>query len=344
MAEKTKTTFADVMADLRAKRYKPVYLLMGEENYYIDQVSEYIANNVLSPEERDFNQDVVFASDKKTVDAASVADMARQFPMMAERRVVIVKEAQSIKQWEPLQKYLEKVENSPNMLVLCYKNGTMDRRSAIFKAINSRGVVLESAKIKDWQLPQFIQKYLKDKNVSIDPKSTEVIANFVGSDLSRLTGELDKLLIGMDENNRRVTPEMVEAKIGVSKDFNTFELKNALIEKNVYKANQIVKYFISNPKGQGLFLSVPLLFNYFKNLMMAYYSPRKDAEGLADFLELKSSWQTKDYLTGMRNFTGTKVMGIINKLRETDAKMKGLDNPNTDAGQLLQELVFYILH
>jgi len=344
MAEKLKTTFADVMADLRAKRYKPVYLLMGEEAYYIDQVSDYIANNVLSPEERDFNQDVVFASDKKTVDAAAVAQMARQFPMMAERRVVIVKEAQNIKQWEPVQKYLEKASTSPNMLVLCYKNGTMDRRSAVFKAINNCGVVLESAKIKDWQVPQFVQKYLKERNVAIEPQTAEVIANFVGSDLSRLSGELDKLLIGIDDNNRRVTPEMAEAKIGVSKDFNTFELKNALIEKNVYKANQIVKYFTGNPKSQGLFLSVPLLFNYFKTLMMAYYSPRKDADGLADFLELKSSWQTKDYLTGMRNFSGVKVMQIINKLRETDAKMKGLDNPNTDAGQLLQELVFFILH
>jgi len=203
---------------------------------------------------------------------------------------------------------------------------------------------MESPKIKDWQLPAFIQKYLKERNVGIDPKSTEIIANYVGNDLSRLTSELDKLLIGMDDSNRNVTPEMVEAKIGVSKDFNTFELKTALIEKNVYKANQIVKYFISNPKSQGLFLSVPLLFNYFKTLMMAYYSPKKDPNGLADFLELKNSWQTKEYLTGMRNFSGVKVMGIIDKLRETDAKMKGLDNVNTDSGQLMQELVYYILH
>jgi len=306
-------------------------------------ISDYIQNNVLTPEQRDFNQNVVYGSEKSTSDPALIAQMARQYPMMADRRVVIVKEAQGMKNWDPLTKYLNNMGQSSSIIVLCFKNATMDKRQAIYKAISNVGVVMEGNKLKEWQLPAFIEKYVKERGATIDEKSTQIIADHIGSDLHRITSELDKLLIGLGDS-KSITPEAVEKTIGVSKDFNTFELKDAIITKNVYKANQIIKYFDENSKSGNLYTTVPLLFNYFRNLMMAYYAPQKTPDGLASFLELRSSWQTKDYSTGMRNYSGVKVMQIIDKIRETDAKMKGLDNASTDAGQLLKELIFFIFH
>jgi len=341
MAEKKKNTFDGIMQDLRKGHYEPVYLLMGDESYYIDQVADYIAENALQPEERDFNQNVVFGAD---VNAAAIVELARSFPMMAPRQVVIVKEAQALRSWDALEKYLNGTIQTTTVLVVCYKNGCMDRRKSVFKAFEKAGVVMESKKIKEWQLPAFVEKYLMSRNASIDPKSAQMIAESVGSDLSRMVSEMDKLLIDMPDDNRRVTPEMVERKIGVSKDFNVFELRDALVNKNVFKANQIIKYFDENPKAGSIFAFLPMIFRYYQNLMLTYYAPRKDAQGIAEFLELKSQWGAKDYLTGMKNYSGTKVLNIINKIREIDAKSKGLDNPNTSAGELTKELIFFILH
>lgn len=199
--------------------------------------------------------------------------------------------------------------------------------------------------MKDYQLAGFIEKYLKVHNTTIEPKATQMIADHIGPDLHRLTSELDKVLISLSENDRRVTPEIVEREIGVSKDFNVFELRNAIINKDVFKANQIVQYFDNNPKSGGAFSLLQLLFSYFQNLMLAYYAPNKQNETeLAKFLDLKSTWGVRDYMTGMRNYNGMKVMQIIAKMKEVDAKMKGFNNPNTSAGELMQELIFFILH
>jgi len=342
MAEAKNVTYDSIMTDLKAGQYAPIYYLMGEESYYIDKISDYIAEHALAPEERDFNQTIMFGSD---VNAAQVADAARRYPMMAERQVVIVKEAQNIKQTDQLEKYFKKPMKS-TVLVLCHKNGTIDgRKREYVKTIRDAGVLFESKKLRDRDLPAFIEKYLKQREVSIDPKSTQLIADAIGTDLSRLTGELDKVILSLPETDKRVTPEVVEEQIGVSKDFNTFELRDAIVNRNVYKANLIVKYFNNNPKAGSLYQILPLLFNYFQNLMIAFYSPKKQSqEGVAEWLELRSPWAAKDYMTGMRNYTGMKVMQIISKIRETDAKSKGLDNPNTPAEELLRELIFYILH
>ena len=181
--------------------------------------------------------------------------------------------------------------------------------------------------------------------MSIDHKSTQLIAEAIGADLSRLTSELDKVLISLPENNRSITPQVVEDQIGVSKDFNGYELRDAIVHRNVYKANQIVIYFDKNPKAGSIYSFLPLLFNYFQNLLIAYYAPQKNSqEGIAQWLEMKSPWGAKDYMTGLRNYSGKKVMQIISKIREIDAKSKGLDNPNTPPGDLMKELIFYILH
>jgi DNA polymerase-3 subunit delta len=264
--------------------------------------------------------------------------------MMAERQVVIVKEAQNVKNTEALEKYMKQPLAS-TVLVMCHKNGKIDgRKREYVKAIQQAGILFESVKLRERDLPVFIEKYLSKRNASIDPKSTQLIADAIGADLSRLTSELDKVLISLPEDNRRVTPQVVEDQIGVSKDFNGFEMRDAIVNRNIFKANQIMNYFDKNPKAGSIYSFLPLMFNYFQNLMLAYYSPKKTQEGVAEWLELRSPWAAKDYMTGMRNYSGVKVMQIIGKMREIDAKSKGLDNPNTPAGELMKELIFFILH
>ena len=342
MAESKATTFDSIMRDLQARKFAPVYYLMGEEPYYIDKICDYIAENVLRPEERDFNQTVLFGSD---VTASQVVDAARRYPMMAERQVVIVKEAQNLRNTEAIEKYM-KQPMPQTILVMCHKNGKIDgRKREYVKAVQQAGVLFESQKLKDRDLPAFIENYLRQRETSIDHKSTQLIADAVGSDLNRLTGELEKVLISLPANNRRVTPQVVEDQIGVSKDFNGFELRDAIVNRNVLKANQIINYFDKNPKAGSIYSFLPLLFNYFQNLILAYYCPQRNSqEAVADWLEMRSPWAAKDYMTGMRNYTGMKVMQIIGKIREIDAKSKGLDNPNTPPGELMKELIFYILH
>ena len=341
MAETKTLTYEGIMRELKEGKYRPVYYLHGEESYYIDKISDYIAEHALAPEERDFNQTVLFGSD---VSASAIADTCRRYPMMAERQVVIVKEAQNLKNTEALEKYMKQPLAS-TVLVMCHKNGKIDgRKREYVKAIQTAGILFESAKLKERDLPPFIENYLRQKNTSIDPKSTQLIADAIGADLSRLVSELDKVLIGLPEQDRRVTPQVVEDQIGVSKDFNGFELRDAIVNRNVFKANQIMNYFDKNPKAGSIYSFLPMIFGYFQNLMVAYYAPQKTQEGVAEWLELRSPWAAKDYMTGMKNYTGTKVMQIISKIREIDAKSKGLDNPNTPAGELMKELIFFILH
>lgn len=315
---------------------------MGDESFFIDRLSDFIADNVLPPEERDFNQTVVFGSD---VTPAQVVDMARQYPVMpAQYNVIIVKEAQNLKSWDVVEKYLDHPVKS-TVLVFCYKNGTIDRRKKIVAKAESVGVVFESRKKKDYELSAFIKGYLKQRETTIDDKSAAMIAEHIGADLSRLVSELDKVLLSLPADNRVVTPEIVERQIGVSKDFNVFELRNAIVSRDVFKANQIVNYFDKNPKAASLYSFLPMLFTYFQNLMIAYYAPvRNDERALAAYLEMKSVWAVKDYMIGMRNFTASKTLQIIFKMREIDAKSKGLDNPNTPQNELVKELIFFILH
>lgn len=343
MAEKKATvTFDAIMRDLKSGKYAPVYILMGDESYYIDRITDYIAENVLDPDDRDFNQTVVFGADTT---AAQVVDMAKGYPVMpATHRVVIVKEAQGLKSLDALERYFEKPLAS-TLLVIAYKNGTIDRRKKVVGKAEAVGVVFESKKKRDYELPAFIETYLKKNHVAIDPKSAAMIAEHIGADLSRLISELDKVMISLPDDNRRVTPDIVEREIGVSKEFNIFELRTAIIERNVFKANQIVKYFDKNPKAGSLFSCLPLLYTFFQNLMVAFYAPDKNNDNnLAAFLELKSVWALKDYRVGMRNFSAMKTLQILAKIRETDAKSKGLDSLNTSTDDLMRELVFFILH
>ncbi len=334
------TTYEEIARNLKNKIYSPVYFLMGEEDYYIDRISDYIMDTVLTETEKEFNLTLLYGSD---TDIVSIINAARRYPMMSKYQVVIVREAQNLKNLDELIHYLQKPMSS-TILVMCYKHGTLDRRKKITAELEKAGVLFESKKLKDTQLPGFISSYLKRKQVEIEPKASEMMAEFVGTDLNRMAGELEKLIITLPAGQKRITAEQIERNIGISKDYNNFELRNVLIEKDVFKANQIVKYFEDNPKNNPLQVTLAVLFNFFSNLMLAYYAPDKSDQGIASQLGLRSPWQAKDYMAGMRKYTGVKVMQIIGAIRTCDAKSKGIDNPSTPDGELLRELVYFILH
>lgn len=340
MAGKQEITCDDILKELRAKQYRPVYYLMGEEAYYIDLIADYIEEHVLTETEKEFNLIVVYGAD---VDVATIINAAKRYPMMSEYQVVIVKESQSVRNIEELVYYLQKPLKS-TILVLCHKHGILDRRKKLAAEIEKVGVLFESKKLKEAQLPAFITSYLKRKGLDIESKATSMLADFVGTDLSRLTGELEKLVITLPQKQTRITPEQIEYNIGISKDYNNFELRTALIEKDVLKANRIIKYFDENPKNNPIQMTLSLLFGFFSNLMLAYYAPEKSEQGVASFLGLKTPWQAREYLTAMRRYSGVKTMQIIGEIRYTDAKSKGVGNSSLTDGDLLRELVFKILH
>ncbi len=334
------TTYEDIVRNVKNRIYAPVYFLMGEEDYYIDRIADYILDTVLTDAEKEFNQTVLFGTD---TDIATVINAARRYPMMSEHQVVVVKEAQGLKNLENLTFYLQKPLLS-TILVFCYKHGALDRRKKIVAEIEKAGVLFESKRLKDSQLPGFITSYLKRRKVEIDPKASEMMAEFVGTDLNRMAGELEKLVITLPAGQRRVTPEQIERNIGISKDYNNFELRNALMAKDVLKANLIVKYFSDNPKNNPLQVTLAVLFNFFSNLMLAYYAPQKTDQGIAAQLGLRSPWQAKDYMNAMQRYSGVKVMQIVNAIRNCDAKSKGVGNSSVSDGELLRELVYFILH
>lgn len=337
---KQEITCDAILNELHAKRYRPIYYLMGEESYYIDLISDYIINHVLTDTEKEFNLTVCYGAD---VDMATIVNTAKRYPMMSEHQVVVVKEAQALANLEELSFYLQKPLTS-TILVMCHKHGCLDRRKKLAAEIEKVGILFESKRIREGQLPDFISGYLKRKGIDIEPKAITMLADFVGTDLSRLTGELDKLAITLPKGTTRVTPEQIERNIGISKDYNNFELRSALVEKNILKANKIVKYFEENPKSNPIQMTLSLLFSFFSNLMLAYYAPEKSEQGVAAFLGLKMPWQAREYLAAMRRYSGVKTMQIIGDIRYADARSKGVGNSSVSDGDLLRELVFRILH
>ena len=277
------------------------------------------------------------------VDVETIINAAKRYPMMSEHQVVVVKEAQAVRNMEELSYYLQKPLHS-TILVICHKHGTLDRRKKLAAEVEKTGVLFESKKIKDAQLPAFIASYMKRKGVDMEPKATVMLADFVGSDLSRLTGELEKLIITLPAGQKRVTPEQIEKNIGISKDYNNFELRSALVEKDILKANKIIKYFEENPKTNPIQMTLSLLFSFYSNLMLAYYAPDKSEQGIATMLGLRTPWQAKDYMAAMRKYSGVKTMQIVGEIRYADAKSKGVKNSSMSDGDILRELVFKILH
>ena len=324
-AKKDGTTYEEIVRAVRAGKFAPIYYLMGEESYYIDKVSEFIVDAALKENEKDFNLTVCYGTD---VTADDVINAAKRFPMMAERQVVWVREAQNLAGKERLSFYLEHPQPT-TVLILCHKHGVLDKRKKLAADIQKTGVLFESKKLYDSQLPGFV---------------TLMVCEFVGSDLSRLAGELDKLILALPKGTNRIGAAFVETHIGISKDFNNFELVAALVEKDILKVNRIVKYFNDNPKNFSLQLTLAVLFGFFSNVMLAYYAPVRTEEGIADWIG-QPRWQVvRNVIPAMRKYSGVKVMQIIGKIREMDAKSKGVGNTIATPGELLKELTYFILH
>lgn len=345
MAKKTSggvsISHRDIIMAIRQQQYASIYLLMGEESYYIDKISEYIADNILTEEEKGFNLMTIYCTRETNV--ADIVNSAKRYPMMSKYQVLIVKEAQNLSKFDDLQYYVENPLQT-TILVICYKNGTVDQRKKVVKMIDQVGVVYESKRLKEGMLPSFIDDYLRRKQVAIDDRAKMMMVESIGSDLNRMAGELDKLCICLPPGLKRITPELIEKNIGISKEFNPWEFRTAVIERNVLKANQILDFFNSNPKENPPVMTVSLLFNFFAGVMQAHYAPQKTEQGLMQQLDLKSTWQLRDYQTAMRNFNAMKTMLIIGKLRETDAKLKGIGKGNSTDADIMRELLYFILH
>lgn len=336
---KQEFTYEQILTDLRKKNYSPVYFLMGEESYYIDYISDFIQRNVLAEAEKEFDQTILYGKD---VDIVTVINAAKRYPMMASHQVLIIKEAQLIKEWDNLIHYLSNPLKS-TILVFCYKYGTPDKRKKWVQEISKVGVVYESVKLRDYEIGAWITKYCKSKNVNIDDKAVAMLSEFLGTDLSKLVNELEKLVLTKTADIQRITPELVEKNIGISKDFNVFELQAALINKDILKANRIIRYFSENKKSNPLVLVLAQLFKFFSDLMLYHYLPDKNQSAVASELKI-NPYFVKDYQKAAQSFGAWKTMNIISFIRETDARYKGIDNPSTDEADLMKELIFKILH
>lgn len=338
---KKELTYESICKDIADRKYAPVYVLMGEEPFFIDQITDLLVDNVLTEEERDFNQSIFYGAD---ADAVSVINAARRFPMMAEHQLIVVKEAQLMRDIELLTAYV-KHPLASTVLVINYKYKSLDRRKNLAAAVEKNGILFESKKIPDYKMPGFITGLLQQRSLSIDVKAAQMLSDFLGNDLNRLSKELDKLAIIMAETgSKRVTPELIERNIGISKEYNNFELIKALSAKDVLKANRIAQYFEKNPKNNPLQMTLAVLFNYFSNLLIAYYSKDKSESGLMAAMGLRSAFQLKDYQMGMKHYSAMKVFLSIGEIRKTDASSKGVDNASVSDADLLKELLYKIMH
>lgn len=313
---------------------------MGDEPYYIDELTDLLTDTVLPEEERDFNQTVLYGME---TDVASVITLARSFPMMSEYQLVVVKEAQKLAKIDELEIYARN-PLSTTILVLNYKDGAYDKRKKLSAAIEKNGVIFESKKIPEYKIPAFVSSYIQSKGLSIDQKSSQMLSDYLGNDLSKLTNEIAKLFIAIPSGQKQITAELIEENIGISKDFNNFELLKAIIEKDIFKVNQIADYFEKNPKNNPLVMTMAILFNFFSNLMICYWAKNKTEQGIAAELGFRNPYQAKDYVIALRNYNAFKCMEIISLLRTYDAKSKGVDNNSTPDGQLLKELLFRMTH
>lgn len=327
-----------IVSDIKNGQAKPIYILMGEESYYIDRISDYIEKNVLTEDERGFNQMVLYGRD---VTIEEVVGNAKRFPMMAEKTVIVVKEAQDLSRTiEKLVSYAENPQPS-TVLVINYKYKTLDKRKKLYKVAAKNGVVFESKKLYENQVADWIRKVLNGKKFQMEPKAAQMLVEFLGTDLSKISNELDKLILVLPEGTI-INPSHVEENIGISKDFNNFELRKAVGNKNVVKANQIINYFSNNPKNNPTVMTVSLMNSFFTQLFLYHGLQDKSKGNVAKNLGV-SPYFVDDYVTAARNYPMRKVSQVIGFLREADVKSKGV-GANISQSDLLKELLFKIMH
>jgi len=327
-----------IVSDIEKGILKPVYFLMGEEPYYIDKISEFIENNILTEEEKGFNQMVLYGRD---VTIEDIADNAKRFPMMADKQVVIIKEAQDLSRTiENLTSYIENPQPS-TVLVLCYKYKTIDKRKKLYKAIQKAGVVYESKKLYENQVAEWIRRVLSGKKYEIDTKATLMLIEFLGTDLSKISNELDKLMVVLPVGSK-ITGKTIEENIGISKDYNNFELRKAVGERNVFKVNQIINYFAQNQKANPLIMTISLMNGFFTQLLIYHSLNDKSKNSVARALGVNPFF-VSDYSVAAKNYPMRKVSQVIGLLRDADVKSKGV-GANLPAGDILKELLFKIIH
>jgi DNA polymerase-3 subunit delta len=326
-----------IINDLKAGNIKPIYFLMGEEPYYIDKLTEYIENTILSEEEKGFNQTIIYGRDT-TIE--EVISNAKRYPMMAERQVVVVREAQELSRTiDKLESYAENPQPT-TVLVFAYKYKTLDKRKKLVKLIAKHGVLLESKKLYDNQVGAWINKLLQGRGYSIEPKANAMLVEFLGNDLSRISNELDKLKIILPKGHT-ISPKDIEYNIGFSKDFNVFELQNAIGSKNQLKAYQIVQYFAENPKDNPMVVTVSLVFSFFVKILKYHGLKDKNPKTVAPILGV-SPFFLKDYDVALRNYPMKKVSSIIASLRNIDVKSKGVGANALPSHDLLKEMLVSI--
>lgn len=328
-----------ILAELKSGKYRPIYFLSGEEPYYIDQVSNYIEQNVLDEGGKAFNQVVLYG---KEIDFKIVVDNARQFPMMAPYRVIIVKEIQEMKTMKNLQSYIEN-PSPQTILVLNHKYKKLDKRTGFAKALKTNAVILESKKLYDNQLPGYIEQVVKTKGLKIEPKANKLLAEYIGADLSNINNEINKLALRL-KKGETIDPQLIQDYVGISKDYNIFELQNALGKKDGPKAFRIVDYFASNEKKNPLIVSINSLYNYFTKVWLTQSMSSLDDKSLSARIGVFSSFFMKDYRIAARNYSAIKLQTILLDLQEYDGFSKGIERRNPSQGELLKELVFKILN
>jgi DNA polymerase III subunit delta len=333
-----------ILTDVRAKKFAPVYFLQGEETFYIDQISDYIEANALSEAEKGFNQVIVYGKDAAM---ATILTHARRFPMMAERQVVIVKEAQDIQDLNKeiggklLLDYLTKPVPS-TILVFCHKHKSLDKRKELGKKIDQYSVCLSTKKLYDNQLPEFVAEYAREKKISIDDRAVMALCEYVGNDLHRLANEMDKLAIALGEGGS-ITAEQVMSQVGVSKEYNIFELQKAIVQRDTLLANKIVNFFEGNTRKNPMIPVVAYLFSFFSKLLAASQAPDKSDKGLVSTLKI-SPYAAKDYSLALRHYPADKIIQTISCIKDADLKLKGVNSGSDTEGQIFRELVYRILH
>jgi DNA polymerase III subunit delta len=333
-------TPGEIVREINNKIYRPVYLLHGQEPYYIDMVTDYIIKNALTEEEKAFNQTIFYGKDTSYRD---IINASRRFPMMASHQVIVLKEGQQLKELDEISVYAEKPLKS-TILVINYKYGTYPKNKKLYKVVQSGGgIVMESARLYENKIPDWIISWLGRRNIKIDMAACMLLVEYLGSDLGKIANELEKLLLSLPGNEKKITSQLIENNIGISKDYNNFELQKALGQKNVLKANRIAGYFAENPGKNPFQLTISSLFNYFSKILMFHFITDKSKKNIASQLKINPFF-VSEYEQAARNYDRFKTAAVISCLREYEMRSKGFGNSSTSDGELLKEMIYKILH
>jgi DNA polymerase-3 subunit delta len=342
--DRTKKDIIKIQKDIAEGKFAPVYLFHGEEEYFIDQLTDLIVKNAIGDADRDFNQTVFYGADAA---AADVINACKRFPMMSDRQIVVLKEAQNMKDknLDELVYYVDKPLSS-TVLLIVHKHGKIDGRRKLSASIAKKGVVFESKKLYDNEIPSFIKDYAESRKIGIDSRAMQLLADYLGTNISKLVNELEKLAITLPENSRQITTALIEQNIGISKDYNNFELLNAISRRDILKANRIIKYFEQNPKSNPLPPTLATLFNFFASIMSFHYEKDKSQSNFMQTFGIRTPYdpRMREYNEAMKFYTAGRTIGIISLLRECDARSKGFGNSSLTDGMLLKELIYKIMH